>query len=307
MREVILTIENLHYWYSHNWTRKKYHAVKGVSLEVLDGEAFGFLGQNGSGKTTTIKNIMGLVTPHQGTIKICGQSSLKPSSRSLVGYVPEYPYFYDYLTVIETMTFMAGLYGIERSDINDRIDKALLSVKFPKSTKLRLRTLSKGLVQKVAIAQAILHSPRLLILDEPFSGLDPVGRRDIRDFFENLKVSGTSLFISSHILSDVEYLCDKASIMVDGKIKGFFNLTETEKRRENNFELVLLQSDLNASLLREFSGVCSHSGKLERWTFKSEMNARSALKVLIESSTDIESFMRVEANLEDTFMDLVKK
>jgi ABC-2 type transport system ATP-binding protein len=307
MSDKILTIDNLHYWYTHSWTGRKIHAVKGVSVEVDNGEAFGFLGHNGSGKTTTIKNILGLVRYHQGSITICGRSSLEPSSRQFVGYVPEHPYFYDYLTVTETMTLMAGLCGIERSDLSHRVDRALQMVKFPKAGASRLRTLSKGLLQRVAIAQSIVNSPQLLILDEPFSGLDPVGRREIRDLFENLKNQGTSLFVCSHILSDVEHLCDRASIMVNGEIKGIFNLRESHRRDGDRFELVLLDSDLHNSVLREFSGECLYSGKLQRWMFESESNARSALKVLIESSADVESFTRVRATLEDTFMELIKK
>lgn len=307
MTNNILTIDNLHYWYTQNWTGRKIHAVKGVTVEVNNGEAFGFLGHNGSGKTTTIKNVLGLVRHHQGSITIGGRSSLEPSSRQSVGYVPEYPYFYDYLTVTETLKLMAGLCGIDRSDIPDRVDKALQMVKFPKPGKTRLRTLSKGLLQRVAIAQAIVHSPLLLILDEPFSGLDPIGRREIRDLFENLKDQGTSLFVCSHILNDVEHLCDRASIMVNGEIKGIFNLRESNRRKGDRFELVLLHSDLHSSVLRGFSGECTFSGNLQRWIFESETNARNALKELIESSADVESFMRIRASLEDTFIELVKK
>lgn len=307
MKSKILTIENLHYWYTQNWTGRKIHAVKGISVDVNNGEAFGFLGHNGSGKTTTIKNILGLVRYQEGSIQICGQSSLEPASRQSVGYVPEYPYFYDYLTVKETMSLMGGLYGIERTEIGDKVDHALQMVKFPKAASTRLRSLSKGLLQKVAIAQAIVHSPQLLILDEPFSGLDPVGRREIRDLFEFLKNQGTSLFISSHILSDVEHLCDRASIMVNGEIKGIFNLRDGIRREGDRFELVISDSDVNDSILKEFSAECLYRGNLQRWIFQKEGNARNALKVLLESSADVESFMRIRASLEDTFIELIKK
>jgi ABC-2 type transport system ATP-binding protein len=307
MSSEILTIENLHYWYTQNWTGRKIHALKGVSVEVSNGEAFGFLGHNGSGKTTTIKNILGLVRHQQGNITICGRSSLEPAARQSVGYVPEYPYFYDYLTVNETMLLMAGLCGVERAEMANRVEHALKLVKFSKAGSSRLRTLSKGLLQRVAIAQAIVHSPQLLILDEPFSGLDPVGRREIRDLFELLKSQGTSLFISSHILSDVEHLCDRASIMVNGQIKGVFNLRDDLCREEDCFELVLSDSDEHDAILKEFSAECLYRGKLQRWMFTSKGSARNALKLLLESSADIESFMRIRSRLEDTFIELIKK
>jgi len=307
MTSKILTIDNLHYWYTQNWTGKKVHAVKGVSVDVNNGEAFGFLGHNGSGKTTTIKSILGLVRHQQGNITICGRSSLEPASRQSVGYVPEYPYFYDYLTVSETMILMAGLCGIEHGEIGGRVDWALQMVKFPKPGSSRLRTLSKGLLQRVAIAQAIIHSPKLLILDEPFSGLDPVGRREIRDLFETLKDQGTTLLVSSHILSDVEHLCDRASIMVNGEIKGIFDLREGVRREGDRFELVLSDSDVHNSILEEFSANCLYRGKLQRWMFQDESSARNALKALLELSAEVESFMRIRASLEDTFIELIKK
>lgn len=307
MSSKVLAIDNLHYWYTQNWTGRKIHAVKGVSVEVGNGEAFGFLGHNGSGKTTTIKNILGLVRYQQGSITICGRSSLEPAARQSVGYVPEYPYFYDYLTVNETMNLMAGLCGIAQSEIGSRVDNALQMVRFPKAGKTRLRTLSKGLLQRVAIAQAIVHTPQLLVLDEPFSGLDPVGRREIRDLFEYLKDKGASLFVSSHILSDVEHLCDRASIMVNGQIKGIFNLRDGLRKEDDSFELVLSDSDEHDAILREHSAECLYSGKLQRWVFKSEGKARSALKLLLESSANVESFVRIGASLEDTFIDLIKK
>jgi ABC-2 type transport system ATP-binding protein len=304
----VLVIKDLHYWYTHDWTGKKTHVLKGISVTVGKGEAFGFLGHNGSGKTTTIKNIMGLVKLSKGSIEICGKSSNDPMSRSKVGFVPEYPYFYDYLTVYETMYLMGRLYGLDKVELNQNIKHALGLVKFPRPASLRLRSLSKGLLQRVAIAQAIIHNPKLLILDEPFSGLDPVGRREIRDLFEDLKKQGVSLFISSHILSDVEHLCDRVSIMSAGEIKAIINVRELLSETKNHsYEVVIRSSFEIDEAMSQMGGKISSSGQIKRISFASESSAREALKLMLNDNISIEGYAKIGSTLEDVFINIVTK
>jgi ABC-2 type transport system ATP-binding protein len=216
-----LEVNNLNYIYTHEWTRKKQIAVKDLSFKVDRGECFGFLGLNGAGKTTTIKAILGLINPLKGSvIKINGYSHKEVKARSQVGYVPEQPYFYDHLTVNEIMYLYASLSGVPPSVRKEAVVKALKRVKLHERETSRMRTLSKGLTQRVAIAQAIVGDPALLILDEPFSGMDPIGRKEFRDLFLELKGEGKTLLLCSHILSDAEFLCDRGLILANGETKG---------------------------------------------------------------------------------------
>ncbi len=222
----ILEIKNLSYIYRGDWLISKIRALKDVSLEVYGGEAFGFLGANGAGKTTTIKCVLNIIRPSAGEIKLFGQDSKLTHCRSQVGYLPEQPYFYDHLSVEETLRFFAILAGIARNKVSAQVDETLESVRLTARRKSRMRELSKGLTQRVALAQAIIAKPKLLILDEPFSGLDPLGRKHFRELLLKLKSEGCALFMSSHILSDVEQICDRASVMVQGELKGIVRINE---------------------------------------------------------------------------------
>ena len=213
-----ISFKNLTYRYDKHIFKKTAYGVKDLNLEIKSGEAFGFLGANGAGKTTSIKCLMGLQRPTKGGVFINGVNSRIPASRLRVGFLPEYPYFYQHLTVLELLKFYGSLVGtkivepvLERLGIGDRKDQ-------------RLKNLSKGLVQRVALAQALLGDPELLVLDEPFSGLDPIGRREFRDIFLELNKKGVTLFMSSHILTDVESICTRASILVKGELKTVVDL-----------------------------------------------------------------------------------
>ncbi len=222
----VLEIKDLSYSYKSEWLGKPYNALKDINLDLHEGECFGFLGHNGAGKTTTIKCILSLTRIKSGSIKIFGKEHSLAASRENVGYLPEQPYFYDYLTVNETMELYATLAGVNNSDLKTAVREALDLVKISSRAKNRMRTLSKGLTQRVAMAQAIVAKPKLLILDEPFSGLDPIGRKEFRELISNLNRSGVAIFMSSHILSDVEDLCGRASIMASGELKGIYNLKD---------------------------------------------------------------------------------
>lgn len=222
----ILEIKNLSYVYRGDWLLSKVRALKDVSLDVLSGEAFGFLGQNGAGKTTAIKCILNLIRPSSGEIKIFGESSKNTAARRSIGYLPEQPYFYDHLSVEETVSFYARLSGVAPNDLAQAVAEVLDLVQIGSRRAHRMRSLSKGLTQRVALAQALVAKPNLLILDEPFSGLDPLGRRQFRELLLALKAQGCTLFMSSHILSDVEQICDRASVLVQGELKGVVSMKE---------------------------------------------------------------------------------
>lgn len=303
---VALKLENVHYHYRSDMLLRSFHALKGVSIEVREGEFFGFLGHNGGGKTTTIKSILGLIRPSQGRIEIFGQSSRTTASRKLVGYLPEQPYFYDHLTVAELLALYGSLVGLQGAALNTRIEQVLVELGIESRSKNRMRTLSKGLTQRVAMAQAIIGEPRLLILDEPFSGLDPVGRKDFRELLLKLKRVGTTIFISTHIISDIEYLCDRASIIVQGELKGVFDLRNYSEIAPGTYELGLLNcsDELHQELSRR-AVEATRQEQVSTYRYDSRTNGESALAAAIAAGTSIESYNFVHPNLEDLFVKLV--
>ena len=207
--------------------------LQDLNFTVKSGEVFGFIGPNGAGKSTTIKLLVGLLQASSGSVKIKGLNPQSLRARQFLGYLPEHPYFYDYLTGYELLDFMADLYGLSGKLKSQRMDWALEMVGAKKDwIHRRLRTYSKGMVQRVGLAQAILNQPQLLVLDEPMSGLDPLGRRDVRHVIQEMNDMGTTVFYSSHVLSDVETLSDRIAIIVDGKIV-----------QQGTFEQVLSNAD----------------------------------------------------------------
>ena len=192
--------------------------LKGITFSVREGEIFGYLGPNGAGKTTTIKCLLGLIRPDAGTVDIFGRSSLSPRSRETLGFLPENPYFYDYLTAREFLAFTADLFGLARRDKAERIARLLKLVGLERAADLPLRKYSRGMLQRAGLAQALINDPRLVILDEPLGGMDPLGRKEIRDIIVRFKDEGKTVFFTSHILQDIEMICDRVAIIVGGRI-----------------------------------------------------------------------------------------
>lgn len=193
-------------------------AVKDLTLNIQEGEVFGFLGPNGAGKSTVIKILMSFIRPSTGTAKINGQVVSDPKVRRFVGYLPENPYFYDHLTAEEILTFGGKAAQMAKKKIEYRIDELLERLKLAHAKKERLRSYSKGMVQRTGLALALIHSPKICILDEPMSGLDPLGRRLVTDLIMEMRSNGQTVFFSSHILSDIERLCDRAGVLSRGKL-----------------------------------------------------------------------------------------
>ena len=198
--------------------RTKHRAVDHVSLSIASGEVYGLIGPNGSGKSTTMKALLGLLAPTSGTCAIFGKNSLKVDSRQNVGYLPENPYFYKHLTGRETLKFYGKLCGMKGSELSDRIDELLDLTSLTDAGGRRLAGYSKGMLQRIGLAQALIQSPRLLILDEPTAGVDPLGSRQIRDLILDLKSRGITVFLCSHLLEQVQEICDTIGIIHQGKM-----------------------------------------------------------------------------------------
>jgi ABC-2 type transport system ATP-binding protein len=233
-----LEITNLKKSFRSNFLFKKYHILKGIDLSVEHGEIYGFLGPNGAGKTTTIKCILGLLFPDEGEIVINGQPSASIAARGQVGFLPENPYFYDYLSANEMLHFAASLFAIPTAIARERIDLLVRQVGLAGHEHLKLRKFSKGMIQRLGMAQALIQDPVCLILDEPFSGLDPIGRKEFRDLILSLKSQGKTIFFSSHILQDMEMMVDKVGIIINGRISRQGRLSEMIASSTQCYEIV---------------------------------------------------------------------
>lgn len=202
------------------WRKRMRRSLDYLTLGVEEGETFGFLGPNGAGKTTTMKLLMGLIFPTAGTARIRGRSIADVRMHREIGYMPEQPYFYDYLTARELLDYFTRFVGYSATERRERVTRFLELVGLTAAGDVQLRKFSKGMLQRVGIAQAILHDPQVVFLDEPMSGLDPLGRREVRDIILDLKRQGRTVFFSTHILSDAEVLCDRVGVLVGGKLQG---------------------------------------------------------------------------------------
>jgi len=202
------------------WRKTLRPALSPLQLTVHEGETFGFLGPNGAGKTTTLKLLMGIIFPTSGSARILGRDFRDPDVKREVGFLPEQPYFYDYLSAPELLDYYARLSGVPEEERRKRIPELLERVGLADAGNKQLRKFSKGMLQRVGLAQAIIHNPRLIFFDEPMSGLDPIGRREVRELIQGLKDEGKTIFLTTHILSDAESLCDRVAIIHNGELRG---------------------------------------------------------------------------------------
>ncbi len=220
------------------WKKQLRTALKPLNLTVSVGETFGFLGPNGAGKTTTIKLLMGIIFPSSGTASILGKPFDDPEIKRKVGFLPEQPYFYDYLSAPELLDYYASLSGMTARERKTRIPQLLDLVGLGDVGSKQLRKFSKGMLQRVGIAQAIIHDPEVVLLDEPMSGLDPLGRHEIRELIQHLKDRGKTIFFSTHILSDAEALCDRVAIIHKGEVRGIGVISELRSSQGGASEVV---------------------------------------------------------------------
>ncbi|MSO19804.1 MAG: ABC transporter ATP-binding protein [Acidobacteria bacterium] len=220
------------------WRKRPRRVLDGLTLSVETGEVFGFLGHNGAGKTTTLKILTSLIAPTEGTASILGSPIGTPETFNQVGYLPENPYFYDYLTPDELLDYFGRFFPMTAAQRHERRETVLDQVGLKEFRGTALRKFSKGMLQRIGIAQAVLHDPQIVLLDEPMSGLDPVGRRDVRNLILHLKQQGKTIFFSTHILSDAEALCDRVAILGRGKLVGVGRIADL-LRRESGYEAIV--------------------------------------------------------------------
>jgi ABC-2 type transport system ATP-binding protein len=282
------------------WRKRPKRALRPLHLTVEEGEIFGFLGPNGAGKTTTLKMLMGLVFPSGGSARILGKPMTDPSVKAQIGFLPEQPYFYDYLTARELLEYYGQLSGMSKNDCRARVDAVLRKVGLPDASGLQLRKFSKGMLQRVGIAQAILHDPKVVFLDEPMSGLDPMGRRDVRDLIQELKNQGKTIFFSTHILSDAEALCDRVAVINRGQLKGVGAVAELTSSIQGKVELIWRGTGFPASL-RSLALESHVSGDTTR-TVVNEENQDRALDAIRREGMRLISVTPLRATLEDYFM-----
>lgn len=237
--------------------RRSVVAVRDLNLHVEPGQIYGLLGPNGSGKSTTLKIILGLVTPTRGRAHIFGRESAQVASRESVGFLPESPYFYKYLTGEETLRFYGKLCGLRGADLKNRVEEMLALVGLTNARKRRLGGYSKGMLQRIGLAQALIQEPALLVLDEPTAGVDPAGAREIRDLILDLKKSGITVLLSSHLLGQVQEICDRVGILANGLLVREGALSDL-LGVENQTQLIL--ENASAELVDEIGALVARSG-----------------------------------------------
>ncbi|MBI2815306.1 MAG: ABC transporter ATP-binding protein [Acidobacteria bacterium] len=285
------------------WRKRPWRALDGLSLEVERGEVFGFLGHNGAGKTTTLKLLTGLIFPTAGTAKVLGKPVGQPETFRHLGYLPENPYFYDYLTAQELLDYFAHFFQMDAGLRVRRREEMLKLVGLDSFRDMPLRKFSKGMLQRIGIAQAVLHDPEIVLLDEPMSGLDPMGRREVRDLIVQMKAEGKTVFFSTHILSDVEALCDRVAILNRGKLVGVGRLSELLRQRSGVEAVVECASSCSAELQHLASKPVTVSGGQYRLEIQEE-NMPRFLAFCQTEGVRLVSLNPIRASLEDYFTEL---
>jgi len=304
MPQAAIEIEHLSKEYPYGFLHlKKKKSLEDLSMRVEDGEVFGFLGPNGAGKSTTIKLLMRLIFPTSGTARILGKSIDDVSMHASLGYLPEQPYFYDYLTAYEVLDYFARFHNLTAADRKARVDAMLKKVGLDTAKKIQLRKYSKGMLQRVGLAQAILHEPQVVVLDEPMSGLDPLGRREVRDIILELRREGRTVLFSTHVLSDAEMLCDRVGVIVGGKLRGVGAPGELVDMKAQGMEILFeLPGELpNLPLLAKATRI----GDRYRTHFP-EAELYPALEQLKTVNARILSVAQIKPTLEEFFMNLVE-
>jgi len=287
------------------WRKRPKCALKPLDLTVEEGEIFGFLGPNGAGKTTTLKMLMGLVFPTGGSARILGMDVNDPAVKAQIGFLPEQPYFYDYLTAHELLDYYGRLSGVPGKDLSQRVDRVLERVGLRDIKGVQLRKFSKGMLQRVGIAQAILHEPKIVFFDEPMSGLDPMGRREVRDLMEQLKQEGKTVFFSTHILSDAEALCDRVAVIHLGELRAVGAVAELTSGVQDKIEIVWQGTTVPTSI-KALSAECHVTGDTVRAVMKEEKQEQ-AVDALRRERLRLISLVPVRTTLEQYFVEKLKR
>ena len=302
----VIEIDRLTKEYEAGFLRKrKTRALDTLSLAVERGQIFGFLGANGAGKTTTLKLLMRLIYPTSGTARILGRDISDISMHARIGYLPENPYFYDHLTAREFLSYCGELFGQKTGTRASRTEALLTRVNLEKkSWDLQLRKFSKGMLQRVGLAQALINDPEIVFLDEPMSGLDPVSRREVRDLIASLRTEGKTVFMCSHILSDIEVLCDSVAILKAGRLAHAGSLDELRVRESSLIEIIA--TDVAADALKrrlEVSATVTTTASGVRIEVSDEKEVDAVIAALRSVNGKLVSVQPVRQSLEDLFLD----
>lgn len=306
--DAVIQIENVTKRYRVGSGLKSKLALDNVSLSVSRGEVFGFLGPNGAGKTSLIKILVGIMSADAGACRIMGSDSSTRNAKLKIGYLPERPYFHDFLTAAEFLRFHGRLMAMSERAIDARIPELLERVGLAKSHDQRLRTFSKGMLQRIGFAQALLHDPQVLILDEPMSGLDPVGRREVRDIIGEIALSGKTIFFSTHIVHDVEVVCTTVGYINGGQLKGAGNieslLGKTIKSMEIRFDLPYEKDPHKFKLLKQARRT------MDGWVIeveaapdRVESEVNEALSLILSEKGSVRAVVPRKSTLEDLFFE----
>ncbi|MBX3023461.1 ABC transporter ATP-binding protein [bacterium] len=287
--------------YRHNWTMRRLRVLHALDLVVRRGEILGLIGPNGAGKTTTFKCLLGLLRPSAGQVVFEGRP-LDVRQRAAIGFLPEQPYFYDYLTVRETLSLYAHLYGMHGGAARARVAEVIEQVQLGPKQRASLRTLSKGTMQRVGIAQAILNRPRLLILDEPMSGLDPIGRHAMRELIRSLHAGGTTVIFSSHILPDAEALCDRVAILTGGRLREIIDLRLDAGATVYHLVVGALPAEILTALERLAGAPPMPQGSGWRLRLPGSNIVGPALDLVRNAGGTVESLVPAHPSLEERFL-----
>lgn len=303
-RELTIEVNQLSKTFKVGWRRRTVAAVQGLSFEVKRGEIFALVGPNGAGKTTTIKMLTGLIKPTSGQAKIFGKPIEEVSSRRRIGYLPESPYFYEHLTAHELLYYYGALHGFSRGALKGRVEELIELVGLGHTKGRPIRKFSKGMRQRAGLAQALINDPELVILDEPQSGLDPVGRKEVRDLIFDLKRQGKTVILSSHILPDVEAVCDRVAVLHRGQLKELGSMHELTSERILHTEVLIRPLQQQQDKLAALTGLelVEQRGDLVVLRFNGEQPTREIIERLYTLDAEILSVTPQRENLEDIFL-----
>ena len=300
-----IEIENLTKDYSLGfWRKRPYRALDDLTLSVDAGELFGFLGPNGAGKTTTLKLLMQLVFPTSGAARILGRPVGDLEARRRIGYLPEHPYFYDHLTAEELLHYYGRLFGLDAAERSRRVNRLLDDVGLGAERRLPMRRYSKGMLQRVGLAQALINDPEVVFFDEPMSGLDPIGRRMVRSLMLRLRDQGVTVFFSSHILSDAEAMCRRVAILAGGRLVSAGRLDEMLAFNVRGWELVLdsVSEPLRRSLEARATRVTAIDERRLAVDLPAETRPESVMQEVTAGGAALVSVNPMRETLEDFFM-----
>ncbi|MGQ9707750.1 MAG: ABC transporter ATP-binding protein [bacterium] len=307
-QEPVIEAVRLSKSYRAGFRMKRVQALVDLNLQVERGEIFGFLGPNGAGKTTTIKILVGLTKPTQGFATVLGKPPRSHRVKSRVGFLPESPYFYEYLTATEFLTLAAQLSGVTRSEVRDRVRQVLKMVRMEQVARQRMRGFSRGMLQRIGIAQALIHDPELVILDEPMGGLDPIGRKEFRDIIVNLREQGKTVFFSTHILADVEMICDRVGIIVAGSMVQVGKLSDILGAEVESIEITL--KGVTGKIRKALERIAQRSlvsGEMLMLTVRNDDEVEKVMAIAREGEARVTAIVPRTRTLEEFFMANVKR